>query len=75
MSMTCDATDWTVLLGITVHTLQVVAVEVVAEEIAKKSSMNQVAPVSVSGCLNCLALHQVQLNGRTQFSLIAAIKG
>ena len=73
--MTRDATDRAVPLRVAVHALEVVALAVVAEQVAKKSSMHQPGSVAVDGLLSNAVLNQVRLNGRLQFVLIAAIEG
>jgi hypothetical protein len=72
--MTREATDRAVSLWVAVHALEVVALAVVAEQVSKKSSMHQPAPVAVNGLLSRAVAHQVRLNRRFQFALIASIE-
>jgi len=69
-----EATNRAVPLRVAVHALEIVSIAVIAEKVAKESSMNQLVPVAVNGLFSDAVLNQVRLNGRFQFALIASIE-
>jgi hypothetical protein len=69
-----DTTDRAVLLGIAVHTQQIVSIVVVPETITEKSPVSQLRSVVVNPLFCATVPTQEPLNGRTQLVLITFIE-